>query len=366
MNKNLESLVNTYMPSKKGWWVGRATSAIAISIRSISMLTEARKIIVPSTGCAALVQIVLYEGFKPVYVDLDFKNMSFDKKSILEAIDEDVAAILVVHQLGMPSNINQIKNLIRKKTTKHIYIIEDVCQALGGSYNGEKLGSQGDYSVYSFSGDKIISIGKGGYLGCNNSEIVDITESLIPSLPPMPDIKKMNLLALSHRNLYHSFVDLQRTNKSISLDFSKYINYYKDLYYFKSNFTDHDLERLEDEFENLEKNNNRRIEMSEIFYEGFKTISNVKIPEYWKKSGCLWRFSIYLPKDLQIETTNKLRLLGYDVSNHYWSLPRLFGDSKKFKNTDLFINSVINFWVDKNMNPEKARDIINSTVELIT
>ncbi len=347
------------MPSKKGWWIGRASTGIALSLKAVASVKKQRKIIMPSTGCAALVQMALYEGFDPIFVDLDLDNLSYDINSLEDCLDDDVAALLVVHQLGMPANIGELKKIIESKSKEKIYIIEDVCQALGGRFNGKRLGSEGDFSVFSFSGDKIISIGKGGYLGCNAEEMIERVEQLLFELPETPSNQRLRLLSLSHRNLYHAAVDLLRVNNEFNFNFSAFIDNYKELYYFKSALTHDDFIKLIHEFEKLDENNKKRIYLAKTFTHGLEEIDEISIPKCWNDSGTLWRYSIYIDKSKQQELTQIIRSKGHDASNHYWSLPMLFGYSQNLKNTTFYINSVLNLWVDKRNNLTKVAQIID-------
>ncbi|HEY9049455.1 MAG TPA: aminotransferase class I/II-fold pyridoxal phosphate-dependent enzyme [Ohtaekwangia sp.] len=115
---------------------------------------------------------IAYQGAVPVFVDSENETWNMDPQLLDLAIADRIKktgkrpkAIIVVHLYGMPAKIEEIMQVAKKY---EIPVIEDAAEALGATYNGKKLGTFGDLSIYSFNGNKIITTSGGGALVSNN------------------------------------------------------------------------------------------------------------------------------------------------------------------------------------------------------
>jgi dTDP-4-amino-4,6-dideoxygalactose transaminase len=120
---------------------------------------------------------VVYQGATPVFVDSDLETWNMDPELLTEAIEDRIKkkgkkpkAIIVVHLYGMPARMNEIRAVARRF---EIPIIEDAAEALGSEYGGKKLGTLGDFGVYSFNGNKIITTSGGGALVSENKTWIE-------------------------------------------------------------------------------------------------------------------------------------------------------------------------------------------------
>jgi dTDP-4-amino-4,6-dideoxygalactose transaminase len=116
---------------------------------------------------------IVYLGATPVFVDSESDTWNMDPDLLEEAIVARIKvgkkpkAIILVHLYGMPAKINLISEIAKKY---EIPIIEDAAEALGSTYNNQKLGTFGDLGVYSFNGNKIITTSGGGALVSRNEK----------------------------------------------------------------------------------------------------------------------------------------------------------------------------------------------------
>jgi dTDP-4-amino-4,6-dideoxygalactose transaminase len=117
---------------------------------------------------------IIYEKATPVFVDSEAETLNMDPVLLQEAIEDRLKktgktpkAIIVVHLYGMPAKISQIMQVAREY---EIPVIEDAAEALGSAYDGKKLGTFGDFGLYSFNGNKIITTSGGGALVSANEE----------------------------------------------------------------------------------------------------------------------------------------------------------------------------------------------------
>ena len=116
---------------------------------------------------------IIYQGAKPIFVDSELDTWNMCPNHLENAIKDRIAkgkkpkAIIVVHLYGMPAKIDELLGVANQH---QIPVIEDAAEALGSTYNGQKCGTFGTYSVLSFNGNKIITTSGGGALICNSEE----------------------------------------------------------------------------------------------------------------------------------------------------------------------------------------------------
>jgi perosamine synthetase len=143
------------------------TAAIHLALISLG-IKPGDEIILPSYICQTVINAIYYTGATPILADIDSdiktKGYNISAETIQPNITKQTKAIIVPHMLGIPAKIDKIKDL-------GIPIIEDCAQAIGATYNGKKVGSFGDFSIFSFYATKMISTGKGGMVLTNSREL---------------------------------------------------------------------------------------------------------------------------------------------------------------------------------------------------
>ncbi len=127
-----------------------------------------------AAGFPTTVNPILQFGAVPVFVDVDLATLNIDADLIEAAISEKTKAIMLAHTLGNPFNLSVITELCRKYD---LWLIEDSCDALGSTYDGRPVGTFGDIGTLSFYPAHHITMGEGGAVFTNNSELGLIAES---------------------------------------------------------------------------------------------------------------------------------------------------------------------------------------------
>ncbi len=112
---------------------------------------------------------VIKAGAIPVVAEVD-ESLSIDAKDVEKKITPRTKVIVPTHMLGYPSNMDAIMEVAKKH---NLMVLEDSCQAVGGSYKGKRLGTVGDVGALSFNFWKNISAGEGGALLTNNKDIYE-------------------------------------------------------------------------------------------------------------------------------------------------------------------------------------------------
>lgn len=124
------------------------------------------EVIVPGYTFMATANAVLAVGAVPIIAEID-ESLGLDAGDVEKKITSRTKAIIPVHMCGLPANMNAIMAVAKKHGVK---VLEDACQADGGSYHGKRLGSIGDAGGFSFNHFKIISSGEGGAVTTDDDE----------------------------------------------------------------------------------------------------------------------------------------------------------------------------------------------------
>ena len=117
---------------------------------------------------------ILQFGAVPVFIDVSMPTYNIDAEKIESAITPKTKAIMLAHTLGNPFNLDIITGLCKKYG---LWLVEDTCDALGSTYNGQKVGTFGDVGTLSFYPAHHITMGEGGAVFTNNDELKAIAES---------------------------------------------------------------------------------------------------------------------------------------------------------------------------------------------
>ena len=162
----LENEWNEYYGSKYSVSVNSATSGLYMAIGALGIGYGDEVIVSPYTMSACAMAPMIY-GAIPVFADVD--NMgSLDPNSIKTLVSPRTKAILVVHQFGIPADMDEIMAIAKKH---NIRVVEDCAQAHGAKYKGQHVGTIGDIGVFSLNVNKTIQSGEGGVCVTNNTDL---------------------------------------------------------------------------------------------------------------------------------------------------------------------------------------------------
>jgi CDP-6-deoxy-D-xylo-4-hexulose-3-dehydrase len=127
-----------------------------------------------AAGFPTTVNPILQFGAIPVFVDVEMGTYNIDASKIEAAIGPKTKAIMLAHTLGNPFNLEVVTALCKKY---NLWLVEDCCDALGSTYKGQLVGTFGDIGTLSFYPAHHITMGEGGAIFTNNSELKAIAES---------------------------------------------------------------------------------------------------------------------------------------------------------------------------------------------
>ena len=158
---------------------GSSANLVAFSALTSTRLGERAikkgdEVIGVAAGFPTTVNPILQFGAVPVFVDVELGTYNIDATKIEAAITSKTKAIMLAHTLGNPFNLDVIVALCQKHK---LWLIEDCCDALGSTYNGQLVGTFGDISTLSFYPAHHITMGEGGAVFTNNPKLKKIAES---------------------------------------------------------------------------------------------------------------------------------------------------------------------------------------------
>lgn len=159
-----ENKVAEYVNAKYAVATSSCTTALHLAL-IVSGIEKGDEVIVPSYTFIATANAVIFTGAKPVFADIDPATYNIDPKKIQKIITSRTRAIIPVHQIGLPADMDAIIKIAKKNKLK---IIEDAACALGSEYKGKKIGGFSELTCFSFHPRKIITTGEGGMITTNN------------------------------------------------------------------------------------------------------------------------------------------------------------------------------------------------------
>ena len=132
------------------------------------------EVIVPALSFIATSNGVRAAGFTPKFVDVERETLNINESKIEEAITDKTVAIMPVHTMGRPCNMERICEIANKH---NLIVIEDSCEAHGAKFEGKFVGNWGDMSIYSYYIAHLVCCGEGGMVSTNNEAISDLLGS---------------------------------------------------------------------------------------------------------------------------------------------------------------------------------------------
>jgi perosamine synthetase len=153
-----------YTGAKYAVAVSNCTTALHLAM-IVSGIGPGDEVICPSMSYIATANAIKYVGAKPVFAEINPSNYNLDVNDAAKKITPRTKAILLVHQIGMPADIEAFKELAEKHNLK---LIEDAACAAGSAYNDAKIGSHSELVCFSFHPRKVISTGDGGMITTSN------------------------------------------------------------------------------------------------------------------------------------------------------------------------------------------------------
>lgn len=155
---------------------GSSANLLAISALKIFYeLNDGDEVITSAVNFPTTLNPIIQNNLKPVLVDAETGSFNIDPDKIEEKINDKTKGIVLAHTLGNPFNLNKIKEICEKH---NLFLMEDMCDAFGSTYDGKLVGQFGDVATLSFYPAHHITTGEGGAVLTNKPKLKKIIESL--------------------------------------------------------------------------------------------------------------------------------------------------------------------------------------------
>jgi len=164
-----------WLGTKYNLMLNSGASANELTMLALNYIHGEGEIIVPPLTWISDVSSVLFAGFKPVFVDINLKNLSFDIDKLKLAITPNTKAIFLTHVLGINGLTEELTQLCEDN---NILLIEDVCESHGVTFKGQKVGSIGFASNFSFYFAHHMSTIEGGMICTNDEHFYQVCRAL--------------------------------------------------------------------------------------------------------------------------------------------------------------------------------------------
>jgi CDP-6-deoxy-D-xylo-4-hexulose-3-dehydrase len=180
--EKFESRLAKVVGMRHAFMVNSGSSANLLALTALTSskigdraLKPSDEVITVAAGFPTTVTPILQNNLIPVYVDIDLGTYVANEDALEAAIGPKTRAIIMAHTLGNPFNLE----LVQKLAAKHnLWLIEDSCDGLGGTYGGQNLGTFGDFSTFSFYPAHHITTGEGGAVLVKKAAHKTIVESI--------------------------------------------------------------------------------------------------------------------------------------------------------------------------------------------
>ena len=171
VNKFEES-IKEYTGAKNALAVTSGTAAIHLALRILG-IGAGDDVLASSFTFIGSINAILYQNANPVFIDSDKESWNLSPKLLNKYLcecEKKPKALIVTHLYGMSADIEKIADICK---LHGVYLIEDAAESLGATFDGKHTGTFGNFGIYSFNGNKILTTSGGGMLVSSNKDWIE-------------------------------------------------------------------------------------------------------------------------------------------------------------------------------------------------
>jgi dTDP-4-amino-4,6-dideoxygalactose transaminase len=158
--REFETVFRAYLGAKSALAVNSCTGALHIALAALGIGPGDEVITTPMTFCSS-VNVIEHMGATPILADVDQSTLTLSPEQVVARLSQRTKAVLPVHFAGHPVDMDAIMSIAR---AQDLWVIEDAAHALPASYRGQKIGTIGDFTAFSFYATKNLTTAEGGML----------------------------------------------------------------------------------------------------------------------------------------------------------------------------------------------------------
>ena len=164
-----EQAFAAFVHAKEAVAVSSGTAALHAAMFALN-IAAGDEVIVPAMTFAATANCVVYQGARPVFVDVDPGTLVISPQQVEAAITSRTKAVIAVDYAGQPADYDRLRAITEQQG---IALVADACHSPGGSYKGRPVGSLADLNAFSFHPVKHIATGEGGMVTTENPQLAE-------------------------------------------------------------------------------------------------------------------------------------------------------------------------------------------------
>lgn len=318
--QKFEKKFNDYVGSKACIAVNSGTAALHLALNLSNI--KGKEVILPSLSFVSTAHAVIYNGGKPVFVDVDPVTLCIDPQKILKSISKKSTAILPVHFGGIPCDLTKISKICKDY---NLTLIEDAAHAAGATLNEKKIGTHGKFVCFSFHPVKNLAMPNGGAITINQGKISELSNTL----------KSLRWCGISNRK--GAKYDVTNIGWNFYMnEFSAGIG----------------IEQLK----NLDRNNNKRKKIAKRYSDEIKI--NAKMPFNNNSAYHLYWIQVKNRNNFM----NKMRDDGIETGIHYFPIHKMSAYksfSRSLPITENISNKIVSLPIHPNLSDNDVTRIIN-------
>jgi len=206
-----EEMMAKFSQTKRAVAVVNGTAALQVALR-LAGVKEGDEVLTQALTFVATANAIAYNNAHPVFLDVDLDTMGLSPKAVAAFLEEHgelregvcynkktgnkISACLPMHTFGFPVHLNELMEVCN---TWNIPVVEDAAESIGSNYHGKPTGSFGQFGIYSFNGNKVVTAGGGGAIVTNDKELGDFAKHLTTTA------KKPHKYEYVHDELGHNY-----------------------------------------------------------------------------------------------------------------------------------------------------------------
>lgn len=332
-------------------FTGRGVAALFAILKTLDV--ENKTILLPVNICEIIYPVVIKAGFTPVFYDVNELSGNGGMDEIKKKYTGSESVLLAVHNFGLPLEIDKIALWA---SDNGVFLIEDVCNAIGGQYKSKALGTWGDAAIFSFGYAKIVEYGVGGACFLKDNNLKMDVKRVIQAFEPFSDIYKS-----ADTKFQLTLKELRKDNNlQVPSVYTPLYMSYSDYLVYK--IDDNMVSEIKELFDTIESNISDRAEKALRYRNEIKSKKVQHIAEV--DGQVYWRYNLSVEPGCRQGLIEKLRNNSILVSNWYPPIVGLFEenyDKSQYAGSYSFSSRVINLFVDRRVSSSD----ISKTVEII-
>jgi dTDP-4-amino-4,6-dideoxygalactose transaminase len=335
--------------------VGRATTGIALALQATDVSGE---VLVPTYTCASPAYAVTYADATPTFVDVDH-DYTLSVDSVREQISDETEAVIAIHLFGHAAEIDTLQDVCHEH---ECLLVEDACQSLGTTYQGQRTGTFGDVSVLSFGHKKHIDADGGGAVLTDDEAVAAGIREAAADIP-IRDADRLETLYDHYRDIYYAIEDLTAIHPPAKQLYEPFPRVFRELYL--RGFDPDVTAAIADGYESLAEAVATRRRHADRYHDGLDHPRITRpdprgIPSYSRYSI---RFDTTTLRDHVVES---LRDDDFHVSTLYSPIHERFGDSSAYPVATDLASQTINLWVTPRVDRTYVYNCIDAVITSVT